>query len=105
MKKYITGLLLTLALISAPAEQIDSPGWVAAADGYVIAALKQPCPTHILKKIPPEYRGRFSLATGTFPDKQVKGCWAPISDQIVLIWEDGSYGYLPQHKFNKLLTT
>lgn len=80
-------------------------GHVAERNMSVYILLKTPCPTPILGLVQKKARKGFLYAEEQGPSGLVKGCWIPVNNQIVFIWEDGAVGILPQRVFNLLRQT
>jgi hypothetical protein len=109
-KKLWTAIMLSIAVSACVAsnEWNDTViGYVGARPDGVVLAYRHPCPEQIAKKIPKKYRESFQYARFTNPAGLLNGCWMPIDDKgvVIFLWEDGSYGWMYQYKFNLLRST
>jgi hypothetical protein len=99
-KKFLLGLLLALATISAQAD------WAFAKDELAIVARKDvPCSERLLKLVKlaePPAGLKWQKAEVTFEGKLYDACWAPYQSMVLIVDESGEGGAIPQSLFKLL---
>jgi hypothetical protein len=98
MKKYLLGLLVALACISASAEDfIYTEG-----KNSVTAFGSIACQSDIRAKIKPEHQSKFRAGKVTIDGKEYRACWIELNGQVFVVDEDGDSFEIPSHQFRKL---
>jgi hypothetical protein len=95
MKKYVFGLILALAGLSASADLVSRHD----KDFVILRDTAGSCPAAIQEKINPEQVGRFKRADVQIEGKDYVACWAEASGAVFLIYDDGDQGLLPLNLF------
>lgn len=87
----LLGVILLLAACPIGATEL-----VARQGDDEVRLFESPC-VHAgtLGLIKPEAREKFKKAAGRFSGQMFYGCWRPVGDSAVLVWEDGDQGIIP----------
>ena len=99
MKKFLLGLLLALASLSASADYIATFG-----PDVVTARTGTACPATVLQHVKPEFHDRLRRADALISGKPFVGCWLQEGDVVFLVWEDGDTNFVPAGAFRELKT-
>lgn len=96
MKRFLLGLLLALASLSATADAVAVSG----TDSVTVRDAA--CPADLValavsRGAPPS--APFRLAEAQVEGKTYKACWFPYRDQVAVIYEDGDTGMIPLSEF------
>lgn len=100
MKKFLLGLLVALASLSAQADWAFAQG-----DLAVVARKDVPCSPRLLEMVklagpPPGLNWR--KAEITFEGRQIEACWAPYQGAALIVDAEGDGGAIPQNLFKLL---